>query len=57
MAGSLPIFDFLTNQVSWLIGSVLISDHPPALSIFGENALSLIVVALMADPLLWAKTF
>jgi len=48
-SGNLP-------QVSWLIGSVLMSDHPPAPSLFGENVLSLIVSALMANPLLWAKT-
>src|SRR5579864_3149112 len=42
--------DFLSDvaldnlpQVSWLIGSVLTSDHPPAPSLFGENVLSLIV--------------
>src|SRR6201993_486383 len=43
-------------QVSWLIGSVLSSDHPPAPSLFGENILSLIVNALMLNPALWAKT-
>ena len=43
-------------QVSWLIGSVVTSDHPPAPSIFGENILSLIVTALSANPTLWAKT-
>jgi phospholipase C len=43
-------------QVSWLVGSVLTSDHPPAPSIFGENILSLIVTALTANPALWAKT-
>jgi phospholipase C len=55
--------DFLTDvaagnlpQVSWLIGSILTSDHPPAPPLFGENVLSLIVSALMANPLLWAKT-
>lgn len=48
-SGNLP-------QVSWLIGSILTSDHPPAPSLFGENVLSLIVSALMANPLLWAKT-
>src|SRR3984893_11194967 len=47
--GSLP-------QVSWIIGSVLTSDHPPAPSLFGENILSLIVSALTANPALWAKT-
>jgi phospholipase C len=48
-SGNLP-------QVSWLIGSILTSDHPPAPSVFGENILSLIVSALMANPVLWAKT-
>src|ERR1700686_5162839 len=48
-SGNLP-------QVSWLVGSVLTSDHPPAPSIFGENILSLIVGALAANPALWAKT-
>ena len=43
-------------QVSWLVGSVLTSDHPPSPSIFGENILSLIVNALTANPALWAKT-
>ena len=49
VSGSLP-------QVSWLVGSVITSDHPPAPSIFGENILSLIVTALKANPALWAKT-
>ena len=48
-SGNLP-------QVSWLVGSVLTSDHPPSPSIFGENTLSLIVSALTANPALWAKT-
>src|SRR6202521_150701 len=55
--------DFLSDvatgnlpQVSWLIGSILTSDHPPAPSLFGENVLSLIVSALSANPLQWAKT-
>src|SRR6202045_336380 len=48
-SGNLP-------QVSWLIGSVITSDHPPSPSIFGENILSLIVSALSANPTLWAKT-
>src|SRR5215469_4106103 len=55
--------DFLSDiatgnlpQVSWLIGSVVSSDHPPAPSVFGENILSLIITALMANPALWAKT-
>src|SRR5450631_4398475 len=55
--------DFLSDvalgnlpQVSWLIGSILTSDHPPAPSIFGENILSLVVSALTANPAMWAKT-
>src|ERR1700758_3865456 len=48
-SGNLP-------QVSWLIGSVITSDHPPSPSIFGENVLSLIITALTANPELWAKT-
>src|SRR6202023_376432 len=48
-SGNLP-------QVSWLIGSVITSDHPPSPSIFGENILSLIISALTANPALWAKT-
>jgi len=55
--------DFLSDvalgnlpQVSWLVGSVLTSEHPPAPSLFGENVVSLIVSTLAANPLLWAKT-
>ena len=48
-SGSLP-------QVSWLVGSVLTSDHPPSPSNFGENILSLIVSTLTVNPALWAKT-
>jgi phospholipase C len=49
VSGNLP-------QVSWLVGSVLTSDHPPSPSIFGENILSLIITALTANPAIWAKT-
>jgi phospholipase C len=48
-SGNLP-------QVCWIVGSVLTSDHPPAPSLFGENILSLIASALMANSALWAKT-
>ena len=48
-SGNLP-------QVSWIIGSVVTSDHPPAPSVFGEDVLSLILNALAANPTLWAKT-
>lgn len=48
-AGNLP-------QVSWLITSVVDSDHPPAPALFGEATLGGIVAALMAKPTIWAKT-
>jgi phospholipase C len=48
-SGNLP-------QVSWLVGSVLTSDHPPSPSVFGENTISLVVSALAANPAQWAKT-
>jgi phospholipase C len=48
-SGTLP-------QVSWLVGSVITSDHPPSPSVFGESILSLIVTALTTNPALWAKT-
>jgi phospholipase C len=43
-------------QVSWIIGPVVTSDHPPSPSLFGENILSLIVTALTANSSLWADT-
>ena len=43
-------------QVSWIIGSVVTSDHPPSPSVFGEAVVSLIVAALTANSALWAKT-
>ena len=49
LAGNLP-------QVSWIIGSVVASDHPPAPALFGEDTLSAILTALTANSLAWAKT-
>ncbi len=49
LSGNLP-------QVSWIIGSVITSDHPPAPALFGENTLSAVIAALTANPLAWAKT-
>jgi phospholipase C len=49
LSGNLP-------QVSWVIASVIDSDHPPSPSLFGENTLSAIVAALIANPGSWAKT-
>ena len=55
--------DFLSDvateslpQVSWIIPSVVTSDHPPAPSVFGEATLAAIITALTANPALWAKT-
>jgi phospholipase C len=49
LSGNLP-------QVSWIIGSVITSDHPPSPALFGENTLSAIIAALSANPVAWAKT-
>jgi phospholipase C len=48
-AGNLP-------QVSWIIGSVVDSEHPPGPSILGEVEVSGIMASLMANPAVWAKT-
>jgi phospholipase C len=48
-SGNLP-------QVSWVIASVVDSDHPPAPAVFGELTLSVMLTALMANPAAWAKT-
>jgi phospholipase C len=49
LSGNLP-------QVSWLIASIVDSDHPPAPTLFGELTLSAILAALTANPAQWAKT-
>src|SRR5467141_3795080 len=49
VSGNLP-------QVSWVLASIVDSDHPPAPSLFGENTLSAIISALTGNPALWAKT-
>jgi phospholipase C len=43
-------------QVSWIVASIVDSDHPPAPSLFGEITLSAIVTALSANQAQWAKT-
>ncbi len=48
-SGNLP-------QVSWLITSLADSEHPPLPALFGENSLSGIIGALVANPAAWAKT-
>jgi phospholipase C len=49
LSGNLP-------QVSWILGSIVDTDHPPLPSLFGEILLSTIVGALTENPTLWAKT-
>ena len=49
VSGNLP-------QVSWIIVSVVDSDHPPSPSLFGEATLSAIITALTTNPTTWAKT-
>jgi phospholipase C len=49
LSGNLP-------QVSWIVGSVITSDHPPSPSLFGENTLAAVIAALTANPAAWAKT-
>jgi phospholipase C len=49
LTGNLP-------QVSWVIASIVDSDHPPAPSRFGEITLSSMITALSANSAQWAKT-
>jgi phospholipase C len=49
LSGNLP-------QVSWVLASLVDSDHPPAPSLFGESTLSAILTALTFNPAQWAKT-
>jgi phospholipase C len=49
LGGNLP-------QVSWIIPSVVESDHPPAPALLGELTLAAIINALTANPAAWAKT-
>jgi phospholipase C len=48
-SGNLP-------QVSWILESIVDTEHPPLPSLFGESTLSAIISALMANSALWAKT-
>jgi phospholipase C len=43
-------------QVSWIIPSVVESDHPPSPSLLGELTLATIINALTANTAQWAKT-
>src|SRR5947209_3882968 len=48
-AGTLP-------QVSWVLASLLDSEHPPAPVTYGEAAVAQMLSALTSNPSLWAKT-
>jgi phospholipase C len=48
-SGNLP-------QVSWVLASLVDSDHPPAPSLFGEATLAGMLAALTLNPAQWAKT-
>jgi phospholipase C len=43
-------------QVSWVVPSVIDSDHPPSPALFGEATVSAVVSALTANPAAWART-
>ena len=48
-SGNLP-------QVSWIVGSIANSEHPPEPSILGESAVEGIISTLTSNPAIWAKT-
>jgi phospholipase C len=48
-AGTLP-------QVSWVLASLVQSEHPPAPVTYGEVALAQVLDGLTANPAVWAKT-
>ncbi len=63
--GLLPMYpnDFVADvasgnlpQVSWIIGSIASSEHPPGPSILGEVEFAGILATLMANSAVWAKT-
>jgi phospholipase C len=43
-------------QVSWVLASIVDSDHPPSPAVFGEATLSGMLTALMSNSAAWAKT-
>ena len=49
LSGNLP-------QISWVLASLVDSDHPPSPSLFGESTLFAMLNALTANPANWAKT-
>ena len=49
LAGTLP-------QVSWVLASLVDSEHPPAPVTYGEVALAEVLHALTSNPAVWSKT-
>src|SRR5207249_4324798 len=48
-AGALP-------QVSWVLAPLIDSEHPPAPTSFGEDALFRVMSALTSNPAVWERT-
>lgn len=48
-SGNLP-------QVSWVIGSIADSEHPPGPAVLGEGATQALLATLTSNPTLWANT-
>lgn len=48
-SGNLP-------QVSWIIGSIADSEHPPGPTVLGEGATQALLATLTSKPTLWANT-
>jgi phospholipase C len=48
-AGTLP-------QVSWVLGSLVDSEHPPAPVTYGEAVVAQVLDAITSNPAVWAKT-
>ncbi len=43
-------------QVSWILASLIDSEHPPAPPIFGESVVADVLSTLVSNPEVWAKT-
>ena len=48
-AGTLP-------QVSWVLASLIASEHPPAPVVYGEAVVGNVLSTLVSNPSVWAKT-
>ena len=48
-AGTLP-------KVSWILASLIASEHPPAPVVYGEAVAANVLSTLVSNPAVWAKT-